>query len=88
MHLVQHDIGRGVTRRAGPQRSLQRRLMRRNTRLQRLRGVVAQVHRVRPVRVAHLIAMVFCTENEVPDDFARPRVEQQFVRIEAMALPR
>jgi hypothetical protein len=50
---------------------------------QRSRRVVA---RVGPRRVARIGAQVFVAPLEAADDFARPRVEQQFVRIEAMAM--
>ena len=53
-----------------------------------MQRVVACVERAVAVRVAQLVAMVLGTPAEVADDLARPRVEQQFVRVEAVAMAR
>lgn len=81
VHLVEHH------RRARDLRArlLQRRQRRHHARLQCAERVVATVERARAVRVALHIAMVHIVPVMAPDDLARPGIQQQLVRVVAMA---
>ncbi len=83
--LIQHEVGGLDARGVGARRINQRRA---NSCFQRIHAVVAAVEGARPVRVAQLVAMVLGLPAEVADDLPRMRVQQQLVRIEAMALLR
>mmetsp|Transcript_21539 Transcript_21539/g.83730 ORF Transcript_21539/g.83730 Transcript_21539/m.83730 type:complete len:418 (-) Transcript_21539:1647-2900(-) len=83
MHLVQHSVGR---RAAWLMRPCMHDRRRRHPRLQRLGRVVAHIHRARAVRMAKFIAVVLGAPAEVADDLARIGVQQQLVRVEAVAL--
>ena len=87
MDFVQHHIGRSMARR------VQARAQRRqqgfgHPRLQGLHRVVAAVERAWPVRVALLVAMVFGLPAETAENLTRIGVEQQFMRVETVALHR
>ena len=82
VQLQQHQVGHRVARR----RACRRRQRRGHPRLQRPGGVVAGVEAAGVVRVAGFVAVVLRPPDVGADDLARPRVQQQLVRVEAVAL--
>ncbi len=89
MGLVEHDIGAGVARRV--ERARRDRGRRGHAGLERVQRVVAAVHVAVAFGVADDMAEMLGPPAEMPDDLARPGVEQQLVRVVAVAalgLPR